>query len=80
MLMGVVVEVRCLGRRRDALCPLREHNEGKKGVIKRGREYYTHDRVELHKFLVHVQKHSNSSQPVTIYHYSLFILYYWHSF
>ena len=61
---NVVVEERCRGCRRDALCPFQEHKEGKNGVIKWEREYYTRDRVDLHKILVYVLKYTNSSFPV----------------
>jgi hypothetical protein len=56
---NVVVEVRCRGCRRDALCLSQEHKEGKNGVIKWERGYYTHDRVDLNKFLVYVPKYIN---------------------
>ena len=32
--------------------PFQGHKKGKNGVIKWEREYYTHDREDLHKFLV----------------------------
>jgi len=61
-----VVEVKYRGCRRDALCPFQEHKEGKNGVIKWEREYYTHDRVALYKFLVYVLKYTKSSLQVIV--------------
>jgi len=68
-----MVDVRCGGCRRDALCPFQEYKEGKNDVVKWEREYYAHDRVDLHKFLVYVLKYTNSSLPVINYQYLLFI-------